>query len=852
MLRLTLAQMRRSLGRLTAAGIAIVISTAFVAATLLAGDAMTRTTYDAVSRSYAQADLVLSQAPMTGKDLAVVGSVPGVEAVHAPLTGWVEVPNGGGITYLEVTTPAQDPRLEGSTVLDGRLPDGPGQIAMPADVVERLGLSLADQVPATQTTYREDPEDPENVVPDTLEDELELVGVLDDTGTALMGGGPAVVDRTDLARWLRFLEPEATTDVHHLVLVAVQDGVPVTEVRESLRTALDGDIAVRTVDEQAAETVAGLTNSAQVFTAIVLGFAAIALLVAALVIANTFQVLVAQRTRTLALLRCVGADRAQLRRSVVTEALLLGVAASVVGTALGTLVVQGVLGILTRMDTDVPVPDGVNLTAVSVLVPVAVGVTMTVLAALAPARAATRVAPLAALRPAEAPRVTHRSGRVRAVLSGLLMVGGFAGLALGVVIGPRVDLMLGLAVGVLGGAASFVGVLLGSVFWVPRLVGRFGRLLSRGGVAATLAAANTVRNPRRTAATSAALLIGVTLVAMMSTGAASTRASLDEALNDEFPVDVEVITANRSAGAPAMPADVLSGIRGTAGIAAVAELTSTVVMVNGTEEIGVDAVDPAAAAEVLRSPEQLAGLDASSVVVPAAVARWSGITTGSEVTMLSDDGTSLTLTAVVTDLAAYSAVVLPEVLEQLDPSAAVTSVWVRLAHLDDVERVVAEIQQLASGADVAVAVQGAAVERAFYQRVINTLLAVVVGLLGVAVVIALIGVANTLSLSVLERRRESATLRAIGLSRRQLRGTLAIEGMLIAGVGAVVGSVLGVAYGWAGAQTVLGEVSSVGLTVPWRDLALVLVVALLAGLLASVVPGRSAARTSPVAALAVE
>ena len=132
------------------------------------------------------------------------------------------------------------------------------------------------------------------------------------------------------------------------------------------------------------------------------------------------------------------------------------------------------------------------------------------------------------------------------------------------------------------------------------------------------------------------------------------------------------------------------------------------------------------------------------------------------------------------------------------------------------------------------------------------MLGIVIGLLAVAVVIALIGVANTLSLSVLERRRESATLRAIGLSRRQLRWMLAVEGMLIAGVGALLGAGLGLLYGWAGSVVVFGSFGDVLLTVPWRDLVLVLLVALVAGLLASVLPGRTAARTSPVAALAVD
>ncbi|WP_246855190.1 ABC transporter permease [Cellulomonas sp. Y8] len=155
-------------------------------------------------------------------------------------------------------------------------------------------------------------------------------------------------------------------------------------------------------------------------------------------------------------------------------------------------------------------------------------------------------------------------------------------------------------------------------------------------------------------------------------------------------------------------------------------------------------------------------------------------------------------------------------------------------------------------ADSALDITGAALERALYQRAIDTLLAVVVGLLAVAVVIALIGVTNTLSLSVIERRRESATLRALGLTRRQLRASMAVEGALIAGVGAVVGVALGLAYGWLGSAAVLAGIADLQLRVPWADLGLVLGVALVAGVLASALPGRTAARTPPVAALAVD
>ena len=191
------------------------------------------------------------------------------------------------------------------------------------------------------------------------------------------------------------------------------------------------------------------------------------------------------------------------------------------------------------------------------------------------------------------------------------------------------------------------------------------------------------------------------------------------------------------------------------------------------------------------------------------------------------------------------------------PSSAPLSVvaqspllWARLTTTDNAPDVVPAIQDALT--DRSVSVTGGAVERASFQRVIDMLLTVVVGLLGVAVVIALVGVATTLSLSVIERRRESATLRAIGLACGELRVMPAIEGMLIAGVGAVLGIGLGLVYGWAGAATMLGSIGPVQLAVPWRDLGLVLLVALVAGFVASVLPGRAAARTSPVAALAVD
>ncbi|WP_448631697.1 ABC transporter permease [Cellulomonas soli] len=575
---------------------------------------------------------------------------------------------------------------------------------------------------------------------------------------------------------------------------------------------------------------------------VVLGFAAVALLVAALVISNTFQVLVAQRTRTLALLRAVGAVRGQLRGSVITEATILGLGASAVGVVLGGALTQAALSVAARSDMSVRLPSRIDVDAAVVLVPLLVGTLVTVAASLVPARAATRVSPIAALRPADAPTADDRSGRFRLVSSLVLVVLGLMTLAGGAalaILGAG-DPMGALGIAMLGGAVSFVGVLVGAVFWVPRVVSWTGRLVSRTGPSARLAAANTLRNPRRTAATSTALLIGVTLVTLMSTGAVTARGSLGRELDTRYAVDMAVTMPSSE---DTLPASAVATISAVDGVDRAVELTSAAVEVDGTE-VRVLGLDPADAT-VLRRPQLLAALDDDTVVLGA---LQEGLVDGDLSTLTGTTG-STELAVARPGMGGSDVVVTPRRSPRWTPPLPST-VWVSLDGTRPAADVIQDVTDAFPG--TALQVNSGAVEREQGTQIIDTLLAVVVGLLAVAVVIALIGVANTLSLSVIERRRESATLRAIGLTRRRLRATLAVEGLLIAGVGAVLGMGLGVVYGWAGAATVFGAMGPLRLAVPWRDLALVLLVACAAGLLASVLPGRAAARTSPVAALAVD
>ncbi len=270
-------------------------------------------------------------------------------------------------------------------------------------------------------------------------------------------------------------------------------------------------------------------------------------------------------------------------------------------------------------------------------------------------------------------------------------------------------------------------------------------------------------------------------------------------------------------------------------------------------------VDPDRGRLITETPLALEALADGTAVVPGSLAEEIGLEDGQRLTLEREDGGELAVTAAVSDIGGRALVLTRDDLTALDPQAPVTRVWL---DLDDalatgdpaeavaaVDRVRDAVSEAAAGS---VRVEGAAAERASFQQVIDTLLRVLTGLLAVTVLIAVVGVANTLSLSVVERTRESALLRALGLTRRQLRGTLAAEGVLLAGAGTVLGLVLGGVYGWLGAASVLNAVTSGGVQpdLPLGRLALVVVGAVAAGLLASVLPGRRAAKAAPVAALA--
>lgn len=862
-----LAQLRTQPRRYVSVVLAVLIGTMFLAAASLVASSAQATLRATLGATYAGADLVVL--PDDGGDAsgetaasamdrlpALAGTadapgplagVPGVAEAFAPTLTWAEVAAGGEPRAGVAVPLPQDASLAGVRVLEGTLP-APGDaraVALDEGTAETLAVGVGDTVTLTAGSGQ-----------GALEAVVSgLTSVSPDpmlSSQAQVWGGAGVVDALQMPE----AAPFATA-----ALLRLEDRADPQSVRADVAELLRGEgvaAAVTTPDEASRDQLSRMAGGTDLFGWVLGGFAVLALVVTALVIANTFQVLVAQRTRDLALLRTVGASVRQIRGAVLLEALLTGLLGALLGVGLAVALTAGVVAVA-RQALGVPAlsfgGDPLQLAAVA-----AVGTGVAVVAALGPARAATRVAPLQALRPAAETEALSRAGLVRAVVGAVLAVGGavlmWSG-ALGQQFLPAVG----------GGVLSFLGMLLLARLFVPAAVRGAAVLARPAGVPGRLAGLNATRHRSRTAATAAALLIGTTLVALVLTGGRTAQAETDRLLDTEFPVDLVVSVAPGQD-----PAAAARAVAEVAGVSAAAGSVPVGATVNGTPAYAVAA--DGLRAVVAREPERDAGALAAegTVYVPS----WAEPTTG--VTM---DGRTLDLRSVRGSGLQTAVLLTPETAEQVraegrpadgehgaGPGAAPgaapgpeVGALVLVDAGDDVA--VADLQDLTEGVtaaagDGAQVLEGGLGERALYSQVIDALLGIVVALLAVSVLIALIGVANTLSLSVIERTRENALLRALGLTRRGLRGMIAVEAVLIAAVAAALGCALGVFYGWAGSQLILGELvaqvtGTAGLVwpaVPWVELLLIVAVAALAGLVASLLPARRAARLSPVEGLA--
>ena len=832
MIGVSLATLRAHLARLVATALAIVIAVGFVTATLVLNESVKASVFRAVAEPFLASSAVVTT-PDTGDHVPLdqrrglvekVRAVPGVAAVATDPSTFVQVRTaaGKGYRYGELTGLAADPRLRWQTLTAGRLPAAPGEVALGDRRGLAVGTTVTILVPNAEGS-------------DTVTRTAMVTGLVDMHGAVGLAGSDSLFVTDAQARAWRVTGIDA-------IRVAADAGISDTALRDRLGTTLDtggkafADLQVRTGDGEAEHIAGAQSGGAAGITIILLVFAAVAVLVCALVIANTFAVLLAQRTRELALLRCVGATARQLRRGVLAESAVIGLVSAVAGVVagIGTAALLG--AIASRYDSPIPLTE-LSVPVTAVIAGLALGLVVTVVAAYLPARRATRVAPLAALRPMDAPPLRSRAGLVRRLAGVVLLIPSALVLGAGAVSG---QLILALP----GGLASFVAVVLLARWVVPPVVHLTGRLIGPGGgVPGRLAAANSIRNPQRTATTATALIIGVTLTTTMVVGASSSLATSSTVLDDHFPTDVAVL-GDGNTPLPAGLVRTLATVPHVAGAAGLREAFVTDPRGDDTLVYGVDDSVP----PVVRSATG-AGLPSPGTVSVAEGAHWGA--EGSTVTLRSGRRSVALKVHLVQDdtpprLAAAD-------LAELAPKAGLGAIWLRLddgISGDDRGDALDAIGTAASDAAPQSFVQGAALERDSFDRIITTLLLLVTGLLAVAVVIAIIGVGNTLALSVVERRQESGLLRALGLSRNQLRGMLLWEAVLIAGVATVLGVALGCVYGALGTSAAFAGAGPVTVDIPWGRVVVIVLVATAAGALASVLPGRRAARIPPVAALA--
>lgn len=577
-----------------------------------------------------------------------------------------------------------------------------------------------------------------------------------------------------------------------------------------------------------------LTNKVNVLSVMLLLFAGIALFVSVLVIANTFAILFAQRLRDFALLRCVGATRRQVVRSVRREAAAVGVLASLTGILVGVGLGYGLIAMINAFAPTAPIGTA-ELPKLWLLGGFAVGLVVTMVASWLPTRRVVRVSPLAALRPDAAVDVHTATGLMRLTLATLLLVTGLALLGVAM-IQDSTALMLA------GGGSVFTGVLLFGPVLVPRLVRITGSLL---GPAGRLATKNAVRNPRRTAVTTASLLVGVTLTTAVLTGMATTGAAVDEKRDRQHPIDVALTSPQKP-----LTTDLLNRVRRTPGVEQAVPVDGAVAHVAGLDE-PIPVVTAPPAEQVARDGGAFARVEPGKIRLDqGAFGKDLSLRPGDRVTVVVGHRRAQLQVAVGTGWG-RAGVVAPEILAELTDSPEPHAIWIRASSGADPAQLGGDLAVLAN--PVGAKIENGLLPRASVDQQLGVLTRSVLGLLGIAVVIALVGLANTLGLSVLERAREHALLRALGLTRRQLRRMLAAEAVLLSVVATLLGTVIGVGFAWVGYETFVKQaLRDATMQIPWLPLGVVVLIAALAGLLACVLPARRAARVTPAAGLSLD
>jgi putative ABC transport system permease protein len=849
MLRATVKSLLAHKLRLALTALAIVLGVGFVSGTYVLTDTINSIFDDLFKTTTQGTDVQVRtreafpdnqgntvREPVPASLEAQIRAVDGVQATQGSVTGIAQLidKDGKPLSSQAPTIglsfgPVQD--LNGSVVArQGRLPAGPEEAVLDARTAKAKKFAVGDQLklilPGGPQTFR-------------------LVGIV----------GFGEVDNLAGATIVGFDLPTAQKifnrkDSYDSIDVVAADGVTAEQLRDRIGAALDHRYEAITGQDLAAETTEQVAQGVGFFTTAMLAFAGVALFVGAFIINNTFSIIVAQRTRELALLRCLGASRRQVLTSVLAEAVLVALLASAVGIGFGVLVALFLRWVFGLIGIDLP-SAGVVILPRTIIVAFAVGLVVTVVSALLPARRATKVPPVAALR-ADASTPPARSFLRRSIVGTIITAGGVAALAAGLGAFGKVD--NGLPLVGLGAALTLIGVgALAPIITSP-LAGVIGWPSARlRGLPGQLAEANAKRNPRRTAATASALMIGLALVSFVTIFASSVKASVEVLFERAITADYQVSTSTFQPFSPKLAEQ----LRTRSEFSVVAPFRGGPFKFQGQNK-NLIAADPAVADEVLSSDVQSGNMKdlEGGIAVYDEVATANHWTVGSTIPITFPVGgleqvpvkvifgdKSVTDSDYILSLADFERdyppqsqldqIVLVKVAEGVAPGTARSAI----------DQVAADYPN--------VQVQDSAQATREASRSIDQLLALIYVLLALAVVIALIGIVNTLALSIYERVRELGLLRAVGMDRRQVRIMIRWESVIIAVLGALLGLGVGIFFGWALVRA-LGDQGITEFTIPFGQLALFVLFAGVAGILAAVLPGRRASRVDVLRALAAE
>lgn len=840
MLRATLKSLLGRKLRLVLSGLAVVLGVMFVAGAFVVTDTLGRSFDRVFASAYATTDVGVTAKPkvavseMEGEQVgtplpaSAEETVRNVEGVKSA-TGMVSADGARVIgSDGKVITSYGPPRLGNNWLGEddqvklraGRGPTADNEIAVNAAVAKAGNLKIGDRVGVLTLAPKKT---------------FTLVGVWGYPGNKdSIGGAQEVAFTTPVAQKLML----GQTGIYSMITVRTADGQTPEQVRDRIAAKLGGDYEVKTGKQLADDSAAGMKEVLAFFNKILLGFAGVALFVGVFLILNTFSIIVAQRTRELAMMRALGASRRQVIGSVLLEAVVIGLIAAAVGLAAGIGVGAGLGYLFTTMADGLELaPIGVPLAAV--LSSVIVGVLVTVVAAVLPALRASRIAPVAAMQDVATP---DRPLTKVSVTGAVVGAAGATMLGLGLYATSSLWLILG------GVLVSFVGVALLTPLISRPVVALLGRLFSWS-VPGRLGRLNSGRNPRRTAITAAALMVGIALVTGVTVVMSSAKTSLAAQAEDTIKAQIVIGGDQNGPRPPTFDESVLTRAREVPGVLAAAGIWNDQATVDGKLTY-INATDDLAKLSQAYGGPALAPLRPDQIAVSTQEATDHGWSVGTALTvqLARGDVHKYTIAATYDEKAMPGSYLLPAAATKDFGITQPIFGFVRLTDGTTVAQVLPQMKAL-----VADSPEVSATDRTtFIQQQVgdfDTIITMVQVLLALAILIAVLGVVNTLALSVLERTRELGLLRAVGLSRGQTMRMVTVEAVVISVFGALLGVVVGSGLG-AAVVRALKDDGIDQIILPWDRMGIYLVLAALVGVLAAVLPSIKAARLNVLTAIA--